>query len=107
MTLAKLRAYGVEFRVIGGDRLQFRSRGRKLTDRQRDYIRKHKPEIIAALNAERTAIAELNAERTANAIVRQLVRCWTPAGTPIDVEARSHEHAEFLRKMNPKPGAEQ
>ena len=31
------------------------------------------------------------------------VICYTPAGKPLEVEARDEAHAEFLRKMNPKP----
>jgi hypothetical protein len=31
------------------------------------------------------------------------VICYTPAGNPLVVEARDEAHAEFLRKMNPKP----
>jgi hypothetical protein len=32
-----------------------------------------------------------------------MVRCYTPLGNPVDVEARDQAHAAFLRKMNPKP----
>lgn len=32
-----------------------------------------------------------------------IVTCYTPNGTPIEVIARDAEHAEFLRRMNPKP----
>jgi hypothetical protein len=32
-----------------------------------------------------------------------IVTCYTPAGNPIQVEARNAEHADFLQKMNPMP----
>jgi tRNA G18 (ribose-2'-O)-methylase SpoU len=73
-----------------------------LTDEQREFIRSHKAEIINELQAEQQRDL-INAERTTSEIVKQLVRCWTPAGIPIDVEARDQAHAAFLRKMNPEP----
>jgi hypothetical protein len=32
-----------------------------------------------------------------------LVTVWTPAGNPMQVQARDAEHAAFLLRMNPKP----
>ncbi|MCK9622252.1 MAG: hypothetical protein M0R47_17150 [Methylobacter sp.] len=32
-----------------------------------------------------------------------IVTCYTPNGNSIEVMARNSEHAEFLRRMNPKP----
>ncbi|MGZ8237939.1 MAG: hypothetical protein ACXWTY_08725 [Methylobacter sp.] len=32
-----------------------------------------------------------------------IVTCYTPNGNSIEVMARNAEHAEFLRRMNPKP----
>jgi hypothetical protein len=32
-----------------------------------------------------------------------LVEVWTPSGTPMTIRADNAEHAEWLRKMNPKP----
>jgi hypothetical protein len=32
-----------------------------------------------------------------------LVTVWTPAGNPMQVEARDANHAAFLVRMNPKP----
>lgn len=32
-----------------------------------------------------------------------LVTVWTPAGNPMQVQARDTEHAAFLLRMNPKP----
>ena len=31
-----------------------------------------------------------------------IVTCYTPNGNPIEIQARSPEHAEFLKRMNPK-----
>ena len=31
-----------------------------------------------------------------------IVTCYTPNGKPIEVEATSPEHAEWLKRMNPK-----
>lgn len=32
-----------------------------------------------------------------------IVTVWTPAGNPMQVQARDSEHAAFLIRMNPKP----
>ena len=32
-----------------------------------------------------------------------LVTVWTPAGNPMQIQARDAEHAAFLVRMNPKP----
>ena len=32
-----------------------------------------------------------------------LVTVWTPAGNPMQVQARNTEHTAFLLRMNPKP----
>lgn len=36
-----------------------------------------------------------------------IVTCYTPNGTPIEVEATSTDHAEFLQHMNPIPNHRQ
>jgi porphobilinogen deaminase len=75
---------------------------RRLTDEQRQFLKAHKAEIISELQAEQQR-AEISAERTASEIIEKLmVRCYTPLGNPVDVEARDQAHAAFLRRMNPK-----
>lgn len=32
-----------------------------------------------------------------------IVTCYTPAGNPIEVQARNADHAAWLLRMNPKP----
>lgn len=60
----------------------------KLTDTQRAYLTRHKPEIIAELEAE---------------TYPRHVTCWTPAGNPMAVLAKDAEHETFLLMMNPPP----
>ncbi len=67
----------------------------KLTQEQREFLKAHKAEIIKELR---------HAEQAANEIISQFVTCYTPEGNPIQVEARDADHAEWLVRMNPKPG---
>ncbi len=32
-----------------------------------------------------------------------IVKCYTPAGNPIEVQARNADHAAWLLRMNPEP----
>jgi|CXWL01.1.fsa_nt_gi hypothetical protein len=59
----------------------------KLTDKQIEFLKTSKTEIIAELKARQ--------------IIKKLVTCWTPAGNPIQVEADSESHAEWLKLVNP------
>jgi|CXWL01.1.fsa_nt_gi carbamoylphosphate synthase large subunit len=58
----------------------------RLTDSQRQYLKTNKPEIIAELKARQ--------------ILKKLVTCWTPNGNPMQVEADSDNHAEWLQRVN-------
>lgn len=60
----------------------------KLTDTQRAYLTRHKPEIIAELEAETHP---------------RHVTCYTPAGNPMAVLAKDAGHEAFLLMMNPPP----
>jgi len=114
----------------------------KLTDRQREFLRRHKAELIAEL----TAAANESTDRLAfrycsicgDATLHQRINdrwqcvrydheadgapgtpnlkpmdledrkgpwvtCYTPSGHPIRIKARDRAHAEWLRKMNPRP----
>ncbi len=104
----------------------------KLTDRQRQFIRKNKDAIIAELTAaanestDRLAMRRCDTCGTGTLHQRiegqwrctrrhppwprfddsgrtgPVVECWTPAGRPIRIKARDQAHAAWLRKMNPK-----
>ena len=36
-----------------------------------------------------------------------IVTCYTPSGEAIQIEAKDHEHAEWLKQMNPTPNRTQ
>ena len=55
-----------------------------LTPNQREFLKEHKAGIMAELQ---------------NPLI---VTCYTPAGNPIEVEARDAEHAAWLKQMNPE-----
>lgn len=59
----------------------------KLTDEYRQYLKTNKAEILAELKAKQ--------------IITKLVTCWTPNGNPMQVEADSEAHAEWLQLANP------
>jgi hypothetical protein len=89
--LTKIKAAGFRLAVVG-DRISVKPAD-KLTEQQRDFLKAHKAEVIA----------EIRAEQAVNEVMRRIMVCWTPAGTPIEVEARDDAHADFLRRMNPQP----
>lgn len=62
---------------------------RRLTDEWRLWIRQHKAEIMAELKAANDDPL--------------IVTVWTPSGIAMRTRADSPEHAEWLRRMNPKP----
>jgi len=79
--LTKIRNAGFQIGIDSGDLLI--EPGDKLTKNQLAFLKSHKSEIIAEL--------ELT------------VTCYTPAGVPIEVQARDADHAAWLLRMNPKP----
>ena len=90
--LLKIRNAGFQIEIDNGDLLI--EPGDKLTDKQLDFLKSHKAEIIS----------DLRAERAANEIISSLmVRCYSPSGLCYEVEARDEEHAAWLKRMNPKP----
>ena len=70
-----------------------------LTMQQREFLKLHKAEIISELQ-EQVERIELPEQFTPGALI---VTCYTPAGNPVEVEAKNPGHAEFLLRMNPKP----
>ena len=68
----------------------------KLTDAQRDYIKSHKTEIIAELEAE----THLGANPET---YPKLVDCYTPNGGLIRLTAQDAKTEAYLLRMNPKP----
>jgi hypothetical protein len=69
-----------------------------LTESQRHFLKQNKVEIIKELQSQ--VIWEEIPKPTPNAI---MVTVFTPTGNALEVEARNPLHAEFLRRMNPKP----
>ena len=47
-----------------------------------------------------------NRENNTINIKNLIVTCYTPSGEAIQVEAKDHEHAEWLLKVNPMPASE-
>ena len=79
--LSKIREAG--FSVdLNGDSFKI-TPSSKLTENQRDFLKSHKAEIIGELKS-------------------LLVLCYSPSGLAYEIEAQNLEHAEFLRRMNPK-----
>jgi len=85
--LQKIRDAGFDV-SLDGDALEI-SPASELTQSQRDFLKSHRAEIIGELQAENN-----------NPL---LVTVWTPAGNPIQVQAKDAEHAAFLIWANPKP----
>ncbi len=104
----------------------------RLSPRQRQFIRRHKAEIIQELTAanetgDRLTMRRCDTCRTETLHQRiegqwqctrrhpawprfddsgrtgPVVECWSPSGRPIRIKARDLEHAEWLRRMNPPP----
>jgi len=71
----------------------------KLTPAQLEYLKIHKAEIIAELQAE----AANDSSSTEAITYPRIVTCWTPAGNPLTILATDAEHEAFLLRMNPKP----
>lgn len=68
----------------------------KLTDTQREFLKRHKPEIIRQLEAETESQPE-----AVITIYPGLVTCYTPNGKGLLVMAKDAEHEAFLLRMNP------
>ena len=61
-------------------------------------LRLSEEEIIkTAIQSRKVAkVAEVEEQK------KIIVTCYTPAGNPIEVEARDAEHTAWLKQMNPK-----
>ena len=79
----------------------------RLTDPQKQWIRRHKDELLEVLRQPGRLIDDQGgndlpaANDQANPITLQV---WTPAGDPVRVKARDQDHADFIKRMNPGPG---
>ena len=75
-----------------------------LNDRQRDFIRSNKDEMVSALRSSRYCVEVVEVKDVEAANNHSLiVRCWTPSGTERLIEVDSVEQALFVQRMNPKP----
>ncbi|CAA9889643.1 conserved hypothetical protein [Candidatus Methylobacter favarea] len=91
--LLKIREEGFDV-ILFGDAFKV-SPANELTTKQREFLKRHKAEIINALQNQGAWI-ELPDPGALT------VTCYTPDGKPIEVPAASPEHAEQLRLWNPK-----
>ena len=91
--LAKIQAAG--FRVFLKDENLGITPFDILTESQRNFLKLHKKDIVKELQQQ---VEWAEPKHTV-----LMVTCWTPNGNPLEVEARSPEHAEFLQRMNPRP----
>lgn len=71
--------------ILQGDNFRI-TPSSKLTPIQKEFLKSHKFQILNELKNEAL-----------------LIKCYTPNGMAIEVEASSREHADWLQKMNPKP----
>ncbi|MCQ8119827.1 hypothetical protein [Methylomonas rosea] len=65
----------------------------QLSSDERDYLRKHKAEILAFIGR--------NTTRPTNDEYPQSIEVWTPNGNKLLAEARSAKHAADLKRWNP------
>ena len=77
----------------------------ELTAQQAEWLRDHKPDILAAL---RSPGAILDAWQAGNDIAVAnpepiLARAYTPLGDMVMVPATSAAHAAWIERMNPRP----
>ncbi|RIZ70581.1 MAG: hypothetical protein D0528_01145 [Methylococcales bacterium] len=79
--LSKIREAGFNIN-LDGDSIVI-TPSSKLTQTQRDFLKSHKAEIIGELKS-------------------LLVTCYSPSGLVYEIEAQNLEHAQWLKKMNPK-----
>ena len=75
-----------------------------LNDKQREFIRSHRDELVAALRSSETLTDSEGGHDLEPANDPPItVECWTPLGHPVRVTADSPEHAEWIRQSNPRP----
>lgn len=91
--VTSLQSSGFAF-AVQGDSLVINPAS-QLSGDERDYIRQHKPEILAFIAGK--------SPRQFGGEYPQPVEVWTPAGNRLLVEAKSPEHAADLRRWNPPP----
>jgi hypothetical protein len=92
--LQRIQCAGFEI-SLSGDTFTV-SPASRLTPEQREFMKAHKAEIVKELSASDTT-------EPAPATDPLLITVYTPSGTPMTTRARDAEHAEWLRRMNPKP----
>ena len=125
--LAKIKQAGFDIALDGrGFKITPAS---ALTQSQREFLKQHKAEIIKELseaasqpklqvfnyritdkhNSELTVCTTDNLAEVEEGLINRYglrlvsVTCYTPAGKPIQVEAKDEEHAAWLLQMNPQP----
>lgn len=77
----------------------------QLSEEQRQYLRDHKPAILAALKTPGTEIHSGQGGHDiepANHPEPILATAYTPAGNMMMAEADSAEHAAWIERMNPR-----
>lgn len=91
--VTSLQSSGFTF-AVQGDSLVINPAS-QLSGDERDYIRQHKPEILAFIvgKSPRQLVDEYP----------QTIEVWTPLGKSFFVKANSAEHATNLRRWNPAP----
>lgn len=94
-----MHAAGFVLAAMGG-RLSV-SPAEGLSEKQRAFIRDHKTEILECLR-ESEAILDAGQPGDDLAAHPIMVEAWTPAGSRLAVQADSPEHAEWIRRMNPR-----
>ena len=95
--LSRIRKAGFDAFLYGGSFKVFPAS--KLTQSRREFLKAHKDEIIDELQGQDWEYQDYT-EPLPGVLT---VTCYTPAGNPIEVEAKDEEHAAWLLRMNPQP----
>ena len=85
--IERLAANGIAINADGADLVL--TPAEKVLDVHVEVVRRHKSELLAELRAANDDPL--------------IVTVWTPSGIAMRTRADSPEHAEWLRRMNPKP----
>jgi hypothetical protein len=93
--LARIRSAGFEVWLNDNGNIGIKPFN-ALTPQQLAVLKAHKAEIVKELSAS-------GAPAPAPAHDPLLVTVYTPSGTPMTTRARDADHADWLKRMNPKP----
>jgi hypothetical protein len=99
----KVRSAGFDLRA-DGDRLLV-SPFDQLSDSQRQFLRDHKPAILAALRSPGAILDDGQSGNDIEVANQEpiLATAYTPAGDLVMVPATSAAHAAWIERMNPPP----